>query len=143
MSYGCDMPVRPAGIGHVDFLVYVECMCGYYCGMPEGGPFPICPNDGRRCVPGGAGQARWGEDAAQSRRMRSLAYVTFLTSETGALELIGRVKRFLGLSTEEVGPVAAMHQAESREGRLLREDEIAALLEVRGFPTEPQWAPSP
>ncbi len=48
----------------------------------------------------------YGTSHGEARRMRALAFVGFLTSETGAVGLVSRVRRFLGLVTDDAGIVA-------------------------------------
>lgn len=94
-----------ATIGSLTLLVYRECPCGKWCATGEAAPAPMCEECGGYFVPGGGphNEAMFGKieatggSYAESRQIRGLAFIAFLTSESGAVTAIAKVKRMLGL----------------------------------------------
>ena len=62
---------------------------------------PVCKGCGGYYVPGGgsrSGPPMYGNSSIEARALRGLGFVAFLTSEQGAVALLGKVNRFLGFT---------------------------------------------
>lgn len=96
-----------ARLGDLHLLVYRECPCGRWCATGEGAHAPKCVNCDGYFVPGGGPRRdergpMFGADMDESMRLRRLSFVAFLTIEQGAVSMLARVRRFLGLITDDV-----------------------------------------
>jgi hypothetical protein len=90
-----------AALGEMQLLVYRECPCGRWCATAENGLAPMCDACGGFYVPGGGrreGEPQFGNSFGESRRLRRLAFVGFLTLEMGAVKTVAKWQRLLGLT---------------------------------------------
>lgn len=92
-------------LGDLQLLVYRECPCGNWCATGENSTAPKCEACDGYFVPGGGprdGEPMFGRDRGEAMRMRRLGFIAFLTVETGAVRTLARLRKLLGLVTDDV-----------------------------------------